>query len=70
MNIKSILLFSAFILSLFSCTDNQTIKFGIITGIEYNSKLLDLEPKITEEEINNMTEEQKTAMLLKLLTKK
>lgn len=35
MNIKSILLFSAFILSLFSCTDNQTIKFGIITDLHY-----------------------------------
>ena len=31
---------------------------------------LDLGPKITEEDINNMTEEQKTAMLLKLLMKK
>lgn len=35
MNIKSILLFSAFILSLFSCTDNQTIKFGVITDLHY-----------------------------------
>lgn len=35
MNIKSILLFSAFILSLFSCTDNQAIKFGVITDLHY-----------------------------------
>ena len=35
MNIKSILLFSAFILSLFSCTDSRTIKFGVITDLHY-----------------------------------
>lgn len=41
-----------------------------LSRTQVNSKLLDLEPKITEEDINSMTEEQKTAMLLKLLTKK
>lgn len=37
---------------------------------EYNNKLLDLQPKVTEEDVKNMTEEQKTEMLLKLLAKK
>ena len=53
-----------------SITDRYIAQYPLETQFEYNSKLLDLEPKITEEEINNMTEEQKTAMLLKLLTKK
>ena len=38
--------------------------------MEYNSKLLDLEPKVTAEDIKNMTEGQKTEMLIKLLGKK
>ena len=37
---------------------------------EYNNKLLDLQPKVTEEDVKNMTEEQKTEMLLKLLANK
>lgn len=37
---------------------------------EFNSKLLDLEPKMTEEDVKNMTEEEKTEMLLKLLANK
>lgn len=53
-----------------SITDRYIAQYPLETQFEYNSKLLDLEPKITEEDINNMTEEQKTAMLLKLLTKK
>ena len=40
------------------------------TMFEYNNKLLDLQPKVTEEDVKNMTEEQKTEMLLKLLANK
>lgn len=53
-----------------SVTDRYIARYPLETQFEYNSKLLDLEPKITEEDINNMTEEQKTAMLLKLLMRK
>lgn len=51
-------------------TDRYIAQYPLETQFEYNSKLLDLEPKMTEEDINNMTEEQKTEMLLKLLVKK
>ena len=37
---------------------------------EYNNKLLDLQPKVTEEDVKNMTKEQKAEMLLKLLANK
>ena len=37
---------------------------------EYYNKLLDLQPKVTEEDVKNMTEEQKTEMILKLLANK
>lgn len=53
-----------------SITDRYIAQYPLETQFEYNSKLLDLEPKMTEEDINNMTEEQKTAMLLKLLVEK
>lgn len=50
----------------------RKIHCPISTGkmMEYNSKLLDLEPKVTAEDIKNMTEGQKTEMLIKLLGKK
>lgn len=38
--------------------------------VEFNGKLLDLEPKVTVEDVKNMTEEEKTEMLLKLLAYK
>lgn len=53
-----------------SITDRYIAQYPLETQFEYNSKLLDLEPKVTEEDIKNMTEEEKTAMLLKLLAKK
>lgn len=40
------------------------------TQFEYNSKLLDLEPKLTAEDIGRMTEEQKTELILKLLARR
>ena len=53
-----------------SITDRYIAQYPLETQLEYNSKLLDLEPKVTEEDVKNMTEEQKTEMLLKLLAKK
>lgn len=53
-----------------SITDRYIAQYPLETQFEYNSKLLDLEPKVTEEDIKNMTEEEKTAMLLKLLAKR
>ncbi len=53
-----------------SITDRYIAQYPLETQFEYNSRLLDLEPKVTEEDIKNMTEEQKTEMLLKLLAKK
>lgn len=44
-------------------------QFPLETMFEYNNKLLDLEPKVTEEDVMSMTEQQKTDMLLKLLAK-
>ena len=41
-----------------------------LSRVQVISKLLDLEPKVTVEDIKNMTEEQKTEILLKLLEKK
>lgn len=53
-----------------SITDRYIAQYPLETQFEYNSRLLDLEPKVTEEDIKNMTEEQKTEILLKLLAKK
>ena len=51
-------------------TERYIAQYPLETMFEFNSKLLDLEPKVTVEDIKNMTEEQKTEMLLKLLEKK
>lgn len=51
-------------------TERYIAQYPLETMFEFNSKLLDLEPKVTVEDIKNMTEEQKTEILLKLLEKK
>lgn len=51
-------------------TERYIAQYPLETMFEFNSKLLDLEPKVTVEDIKNMTEEQKTEMLLNLLEKK
>lgn len=45
-------------------TERYIAQYPLETMFEYNNKLLDLEPKVTEEDIKNMTEEEKTKMLL------
>jgi hypothetical protein len=50
-------------------TDRYIANYPLELQMEYNSKLLDLGHKITAEDIQNMTEEQKTEMILKLLAK-
>ncbi len=52
-----------------SITERYIAQFPLETMFEYNNKLLDLEPKVTEEDVMSMTEQQKTDMLLKLLAK-
>lgn len=51
-----------------SITDRYIANYPLSKQMEYN-KLLDLTPKVTADDIRNMTEEQKTAMLLQLLNK-
>lgn len=51
-------------------TERYIAQYPLETMFEYNNKLLDLESKVTEEDIKNMTEEEKTKMLLKLLANK
>lgn len=51
-------------------TERYIVQYPLETMFKYNNKLLDLQPKVTEEDIKNMTEEQKTEMLLKLLANK
>lgn len=51
-------------------TERYIAQYPLKTMFEFNSKLLDLEPKVTVEDIKNVTEEQKTEILLKLLEKK
>ena len=51
-------------------TERYIAQYPLGTMFEYNNKLLDLQPKVTEEDVKNMTEEQKTEMLLKLLANK
>lgn len=51
-------------------TERYIAQYPLETMFEYNNKLLDLEPKVTEDDIKNMTEEEKTKMLLKLLANK
>ena len=51
-------------------TERYIAQYPLETMFEFNSKLLDLEPKMTEEDVKNMTEEEKTEMLLKLLANK
>lgn len=51
-------------------TERYIAQYPLETMFEYNNKLLDLQPKVTEEDVKNMTEEQKTEMLLKLLANK
>jgi conserved domain protein len=53
-----------------SITERYIAQFPLETIFEYNNKLLDLEPKVTEEDVMNMTEAQKTEMLIKLLANK
>lgn len=52
-----------------SITDKYIANYPLSKQMEYNNKLLDLTPKVTADDIKNMTEEQKTAMLLELLNK-
>lgn len=51
-------------------TERYIAQYPLETMFEYNNKLLDLEPKVTEDDIKNMTEEEKAKMLLKLLANK
>ena len=51
-------------------TERYIAQYPLEIMFEYNNKLLDLQPKVTEEDVKNMTEEQKTEMLLKLLANK
>ena len=51
-------------------TERYIAQYPLETMFEYNNKLLDLQPKVTEEDVKNMTEEEKTKMLLKLLANK
>ena len=51
-------------------TKRYIAQYPLENMFEYNNKLLDLQPKVTEEDVKNMTEEQKTEMLLKLLANK
>ena len=51
-------------------TERYVAQYPFETMFKYNNKLLDLQPKVTEEDVKNMTEEQKTEMLLKLLANK
>lgn len=51
-------------------TERYIAQYLLEKMMEYNSKLLDLELKVTAEDIKNMTEGQKTEMLIKLLGKK
>lgn len=53
-----------------SITDRYIANYPLETQFEYNSKLLDTEPKLTADDINNMTEEEKTKMILELLSKR
>ncbi|MCQ2068271.1 MAG: hypothetical protein MJY68_04110 [Bacteroidaceae bacterium] len=53
-----------------SITDRYIANYPLETQFEYNSKLLDLEPKLTADDIGRMTEEQKTELILKLLAKR
>ena len=53
-----------------SITDRYIANYPLETQFEYNSKLLDLEPKLTAEDIGRMTEEQKTELILKLLARR
>lgn len=47
-----------------SITDRYIANYPLETQFEYNSKLLDLEPKLTADDIGRMTEEQKTELIL------
>jgi hypothetical protein len=53
-----------------SITDRYIANYPLAKQMEYNNKLLDLEPKVTVDDIKSMTDEQKTAMLLQLLNKR
>ena len=54
---------------LHSVTELYIEHYPLKKQMEYNSKLLNLEPKATVSDIANMSEEEKTAMLIKLLAK-
>ena len=41
-------------------TERHIAQYPLETMFEYNNKLLDLQPKVTEEDVKNMTEEQNT----------
>lgn len=52
-----------------SVTELYIEHYPLEKQMEYNSKLLNLEPKVTVNDIASMSEEEKTAMLIKLLAK-
>lgn len=41
-------------------TERYIAQYPFETMFKYNNKLLDLQPKVTEEDVKNMTEEQNT----------
>ena len=53
-----------------SITDRYIAQYPLETQFEYNSRLLDTEPKITADDIKKMTEEEKTYLILELLSKR
>jgi integrase len=53
-----------------SITDRYIAQYPLETQFEYNSRLLDTEPKITADDIKKMTEEEKTNLILELLSKR
>lgn len=53
-----------------SITDRYIANYPLETQMEYNSRLLDTEPKMTADDIKKMTEEEKTNMILELLSRR
>lgn len=53
-----------------SITDRYIAQYPMEIQFEYNSKLLNTEPKLTADDINSMSEEEKTKMILELLSKR
>jgi hypothetical protein len=53
-----------------SITDRYIANYPLETQLEYNSRLLNTEPKMTADDIKKMTEEEKTNMILELLSKR